>query len=203
MSHLTRQELLVWRDYPTEDARPRVVGHLAACDACAGLYAEIVRTAPAAAEPARFDAAAFVPRGLEAARRGRRSSGARAWWVAGLAAAAGLALTVLVWPPGPEPESTVRGARAFQALLPSGPVARVDAFTWDAPEGAESFRIEIADESGALVHEMRVTGRRAVLPAEAAARLRPGVRYTWLISRLDARGDTIESAPAVGFVIGR
>ena len=204
MTHLSRQTLIDWRDRPTAEARAIVVPHLAACAPCAAAYAELVRSRPVETAPVIFDAAEFVARG----RAVRPAAGARRWrsrWtLIPLAAAAGIVLAVLVIRPGRPDEPPVRrGATSLTILAPIGRVDRVTEFAWDAPAGAGPFRIEILDSTGSVIHTARVAGRAFVPPPDVAARLRPGAGYQWSISRLDARGETIETSPAASFSVRR
>jgi len=82
-THLDRDQLIRWRDYGTGD-RDAVLVHLAACQACAADYAELVRTRPAAEGPTHFDPAQFVAAGYRVRERlaGMRAAdmSARAPW---------------------------------------------------------------------------------------------------------------------------
>ncbi len=98
MTHLTRDELVAWRDRPADAERARVTAHLGACRPCASAYAELLRTAPAG-QPAHFRPADFVERGYAV----RESAGAASWvpnlsswrtWGGALSAAAALILVV-------------------------------------------------------------------------------------------------------------
>jgi predicted anti-sigma-YlaC factor YlaD len=103
MSHLMRDELIQWRDHGRAEDRDRVVSHLATCASCAGMYAELIRTAPAVQESTRFDPKDFVKRGYAV----RREAAARAWpsfatswktWAGAFSAAVVLLIVVLVGP---------------------------------------------------------------------------------------------------------
>jgi hypothetical protein len=154
--------------------------------------------------PERFDPA---EKALGVAVQTPAATGSRlpAWAVGGLVAAAALILTVLVTRLGPVPEiPTTRGGARLQVVAPSGGVDAVTEFRWNAPAGAESFRLEIADASRQFVYQTSVRGRRTfVLPAEARAQLQPGIEYRWKIDRLDARGETVESSTAASFSISK
>jgi len=73
VTHLSREELVHWRDRGATDDRDRVVSHLAACGSCSAAYAELTRTAlPSTMErPKHFDPADFVARGYAVQRRMR------------------------------------------------------------------------------------------------------------------------------------
>lgn len=75
MAHLTRDELIRWRDRGSEDDRERIISHLAVCGSCSAAYAELIHVAPAAQTPAYFDPQDFVKRGYAV----RRDSTADAW----------------------------------------------------------------------------------------------------------------------------
>jgi len=93
VTHLSREELVHWRDRGATNDRDRVVAHLAACGSCAAAYAELTRTAPAIEGPKHFDPADFVARGYAVQRRIRpapQSMLALSWkvWAGALSAAA-------------------------------------------------------------------------------------------------------------------
>jgi hypothetical protein len=206
MTHLSRDVLVAWRDHPTEDLRAAVVAHLAVCNACAARYAELVRTRPADQPPQQPDLDAFRVRGLAVRTEPPAVSRVPRWPFLTLAAAALVALAVFVARPRPAtaPPPVMRGAASFAAVGPVGPVTDASVFTWRAPAGSSAFRIEILDASGVVVHEAQVRGAdRFVLPPEVAAQLRPGVTYHWMVSRLDGRGDVIDSSPIASFTIAR
>lgn len=212
MTHLTDRELETWRDRPADADRTNVVAHLAACDACAARYAELVRVAPPdGAVP--IDVSAYLQRGREVGRAELKSAGAATpasplvrWWPA-LAAAAVIALVVLVpWrPPSVEPPVT-RGGVGLGAASPVGPVA-VDAartFRWTASDQKASFRLEVLDSNDAVVYDVGINGAlEATLPEDVAASLAAGREYRWSVSRLDARGEIVETSPAARFTIRR
>jgi hypothetical protein len=75
MDHLRRDELIQWRDHGHPEDRDRIVSHLATCASCAAMYAELIRTAPVASGPARFDPRDFVKRGYAV----RRDASTSAW----------------------------------------------------------------------------------------------------------------------------
>jgi len=94
VTHLSREELVHWRDRGATDDRDRVVSHLAACGSCAAAYAELTRTAlpPTIERPKHFDPADFVARGYAVQRRIRpaQSMLGLSWkvWAGALSAAA-------------------------------------------------------------------------------------------------------------------
>ena len=201
MSHLTRDELLVWRDAPGQADRRRVVEHLAACDECCALHAELIRTRPAEMPPSAFDQRAFVEHGYAIARRQRSRVLAfrpRVW--VPLAAAA--AVLLVMWLPGSRQAldtivetGVVRGGR-IQAVTPVGEIEGAIEFRWASPVSADRYAVEVTDASGQRVFYRETRAESLAGGADSAA-LRPGVRYTWTVRALDAGGEAIsQSAPA-------
>jgi hypothetical protein len=139
----------------------------------------------------------------------RSLSPAVRWLVPAAAAALLIALTV-VWPrlrPLPE-ESVVRGGSRLRAiapvaadLVPAGPIELI----WTAPVSADTtFRVEITDAAGTVIFDGKVTGApKVTLPLEVQSQLKPGAPYHWLVSRLNARGDVVQSSSLATFTIGR
>lgn len=210
MTHLLDDELLRWLNRPSDQDRPRIVSHLSGCNACAARYAAVVRAAGITPAHRRLDPAEFVPLGL-AARGGEGRpqaleprTRARGWYFAGLAAAAVVFLTLLVGrPPAPAVDSVVRGGAALELQYPLGEVQDATQFVWASPAPTSWFRLEIVDASGHLVHEARLRGTRASLPDDVSARLVAGEPYQWTVSRLDERGETVETTAPATFTIQR
>lgn len=208
MTHLSNDALIAWRDHPADANRAAIVGHLASCGECAARYAELLRSEPADEAPGRFDPAAFRARGIAVREAQSRSTSVR-WLVPVVAAAALVALAVLLprLRPAPE-ESVVRdgpGLRAISPvgidLVPAGPIE----LTWSAPvSGDTTFRVEITDAAGNVIYDGKVTGaQKLTLPADAQSQLKPGAPYHWLVGRLNARGEVVQSSPLATFTIGR
>ena len=63
MTHLSKSELVRWRDTPVEADRTRIIGHLAVCDQCSAEYAELVRTQPLEQPRPNLDINAFLAAG--------------------------------------------------------------------------------------------------------------------------------------------
>jgi hypothetical protein len=203
VTHYSRDQLVAWRDHPTEEARAVIVPHLARCGRCAAQYAELMRTRPATAADRTLDPADFLARGVAAykGQASRRWAGRR--WIVPLAAVASLVLVVFALRPDDAPEPPVlRGGAGLEAIAPAGPVASASEFTWSGP-AETSFRLEISDPLGAIVHEARVRGSSYTLPPDVRATLMPGVEYQWTVARLDARGDTIDVSAPARFTIRR
>lgn len=198
MTHLSRDELIAWRENPSDETRATVVGHLAECARCASTYAELVRTRPSSEAPKALNPADFVARGRTA---GGQSSRVVTRWFVPLAAAAALVIAVVSLRHGPEPEIPV--TRGGTILAPKAPLGSVDTareFSWDGLADT-SYRFELSTAGGDLLHDARVRGTRYQLPQDVQARLKPGVEYQWTVAQLDTRGDTLDvSRPAI-FVI--
>jgi hypothetical protein len=199
MTHLTRDELVAWRDRPTDGERARVMEHLGACRPCASVYAELLRTAPVE-QPARFNPADFVQRGYEVRRS---AASAPAWisamgswgpWGSALTAAAALVLIVLIVPRlKDDPDVHLRGT-GIELTAPAAAAGRPIVLAWSTGLAATSFSVEIKDASGSLVHRATTSEKTMTLPDTVAAALRPGQTYTWTVTALDASGQPITSA---------
>lgn len=120
---------------------------------------------------------------LDAVRRAPAASRFR-WWYAALPVAASL-VAVSAWmalrAPAPRlapDEGTVRGAGAMRALEPAGDLAAPpESLRWTSAAGAQSYRVELLDENGAvagvLVTADTVAAATALRsPVPAAARWR-------------------------------
>jgi anti-sigma factor RsiW len=121
VDHLSRDELIQWRDRGNAADRERITSHLATCASCAAAYAELIRTAPATQMPIRFNPEEFVARGYAV----RRDPPQNAWpafvtswkvWASAFSAAMAVLLVVLVAPrfdsgvtPGERPFTTLSG----------------------------------------------------------------------------------------------
>lgn len=197
MTHLTRDELMAWRDAPAPGAREHIVGHLAACDACAAVYAELIRTAAHDAPPAHFDPQAFSGRGYETLGepRGRLLVFERKLFIP-LAAAA--AIILAIWLPGwraggdrgGDSPVVMRGGRP-EAVTPSGDVRSPLEFRWNVSAGAARYAIEVKDAAGERVFYRETRDEHLTEDAAMAAAVRPGVRYTWTVTTLDEAGEAI------------
>lgn len=209
MTHLTRAELSSWHDTPREADRDRIVGHLAECDACAGIYAEMIRTRPLDDEggEAHFKADAFIARGYAAAPPARPSGRVLIFHrtlLIPLAAAA--ALVLFVWLPARRPAlepvtptNAVRGG-GVQTISPSGEVRGPVEFRWVSPVQPDRFAVEVNDAAGQRVFYRETREDRLAPDAPLVSMLRPGTAYTWTVSALDAAGETISRSAPVPFV---
>jgi len=207
MAHLTRDDLVRWRDQGLPEDRERVITHLAACQSCADVYAELVRTAPADQPLEHFKPADFVKRGYAA----RKSAAAPTWsgaltswkvWAGALSAAA---LVVLVVATGPdlqrlfESSDTARGAGIELITHTPGPSSpssptTVPSLEWKTSLTASRFRVELTDQTGATVYQTETNASSATLPANVARALAPGSAYTWRVTALDRDGQAMATA---------
>jgi hypothetical protein len=205
MTHLTRDELLRWRDAHDAADRGRIVEHLAECDDCGAMYAELIRTRPATEGPIALDARDFVAAGVAA---GAPSVPRRSWWrapavwiaIPATAAAALVLMTVISRPSIPplsEPTSTTRGS-ALVPLSPAGPVAGRLEFRWTSPFAASRYRIVVRDASGVVVLSHETTEERLVTD-DATMRGLPRGAYTWSVEALDATRRTIDTSRPQSF----
>ena len=208
MTHLTRDELVAWRDRPSDGERARVMEHLGACRPCASVYAELLRTAPVE-PPAHLNPADFVQRGY-AVRKSAAS--APAWlsalsfgktWGAALTAAAALVLIVSAGTLlKDDPDVHLRGS----GIELTGPAAgRPVVLEWSTALAVTSFTVEVKDASGGVIHRATTSEKKLTLPDPIAAALRPGETYTWTVTALDASGQavTTESSSFVAGAAGR
>lgn len=206
MTHLTRDDLLRWRDTPSPADRDRIVLHLAACDECGALYAELMRTRPAAAGPEALEPAAFIKAGAGAGPAPRARIIRPTRWMTlrrfaiPLAAAAVVILgvtTLLKRDPG----SYRGGDGEPQLSAPSGTVdSAALAFEWTAPPDTPSPRLLVyaLDEPSQPVVDAKNAASPFRLTSEQAARLRPGIDYRWMIE-FTTRDGRVETSAARGF----
>jgi hypothetical protein len=205
MTHLTRDELVGWRDRPSDSERTRVMEHLGACRPCASVYAELLRTAPVE-QPAHFNPADFVQRGYAV----RKPSAAPGWlssmsswkaWGSAITAAAALILVVSIGSRlTDERDDGLRGSR-IELTAPTIAANRPVVLEWSTGLAAASFAVEIKDASGTLVHRATTSEKKLTLPDSIGAALRPGQTYTWTVTALDAGGQPVTTAAST-FVAG-
>ena len=209
MTHLTRDELLRWRDHVPPADRDRIVGHLAVCDTCGALYAELVRTRPAEHPAARLDPAEFVERGYRAYAPSRASAWTLRGWRAWSAVAAALVLviggailapTLQQRPPLTSGGSEVRGA-SIQIVSPAGIVTPPVTFRWSSPVRATTYSLEVRDETQAIVYSTKVREEEVTLPSDLRNGLRPGGRYSWVVVALDGASEEIMRSAPQAFVV--
>jgi hypothetical protein len=209
MTHLTRDDLLRWRDTPDPADRDRIVLHLAACDECGAVYAELMRTRPAAAGPEELVPAAFTKAGADAgpvplARPAPAAGSTRSarWrrFAVPLAAAAIVILGVTTLLKR-DPVSFRGGDSEPRLSAPSGSVdSGALAFQWTTPPDTPAQRLLIyaLDDPAQPVVDTRNVTSPFRLAADQAARLRPGVDYRWMIE-FTTRDGRVETSAARGF----
>lgn len=204
MTHLTRDELVAWRDQRDPKTRQRIVAHLAVCDACGAMCADLVRIRPAAIVPVRFAPADFAPRAYSL-HRPPPFRGARLGTLVPLGIAALLAIVVLVpllrdGPTVPEQTGATRGG-AIGGLQPSGQTDAPTEFSWNSSAPAYTYRVEVKDTAGVVLLSRTVASRRFEAPADVARRFKPGERYTWTVTALDSSGEPTAASDPVEFRI--
>ena len=212
MTHLTRDELLRWRDTPSPADRDRNVLHLAECDECGALYAELMRTRPTAAGPEELETAVFIKAGAEAgpvprittapAIQPTRAAGSgilrRVMIPLAAAAVVILGVTTLL---KRETGSSRGGDNEVQLSAPAGAVDKgALTFQWTALPDTPSQRLlvyALDDPAQPVVDAKNVTSPFA-LTADQAARLRPEIDYRWMIE-FTTRDGRVETSAARGF----
>ena len=210
MTHLTSDELVRWRDEAAPADRERIVGHLAACDSCGAVYAELVRTLPAKNAVGRFTPGDFVERGYRVYRAPRTMAWTvRDWRIWSTAAAAILVVVAgTLWAPslgrrnerppvGPE----IRGT-SIQAVSPVGVVSSPSTFRWSSPVRATTYTLDVRDETDVVVYSTSVREEKAEFPPDLWDRLKPGVRYSWIVTARDRAGDEITRSVPQPFRVG-
>lgn len=215
MTHLTREELVRWRDQGLAADRDRIVGHLAACGECAAMYAELVRTAPADEPATSLHAGDFVNRGYRARRRGglvdALAAPLRSWRPLTIAAAGAAAalLLVMLLPDARrrlqsehiDPEQAgIRGG-SLELVAPVGPGSVPAEFRWRSPIEAASYRVDVFDDQGTLMYAIAAATERAAVTAELRGVLTAGARYRWKVTALDDLGAAITSSELQTFVV--
>jgi hypothetical protein len=197
--HLTRDELLVWRDEGQGD-RDRIVSHLAGCAGCRRVAAELERARPAeGAAPATFLPADFIAHGE---RLGPRPSKTQLWKLIPLPLAALLVLGVFLlprWLDRGAGESTLRGGDDRIALVrPIGVTipAQDLVFEWKTSAELDRGRLNVFDLAapGEPLIRRDVTAIRYEPTAEERRRLPTGRELRWFVEYQDSRGVTITSA---------
>ncbi|MGH9349395.1 MAG: hypothetical protein ACRD26_19265 [Vicinamibacterales bacterium] len=207
MTHLTRDELDRWWRSGQPTDRSRIVGHLAECDECAALYADVIESRPVAATELPDAPADLVAR----AHRlyGRQSGAPRAqwrWWTVGTAAAAILVAAIAIQllrqpsPRGAASERDIRGS-VLQLMAPIGTVAPPVHFRWASPVAAERFVVEVRDDDERLVLALSSASEAVPLPEHQRAQLLSGRTYQWQVIAVGPGGDEIMRSPSRSFEI--
>jgi hypothetical protein len=199
--HLSRDELIAWRDEGVGD-RARIVTHLAACEACRGIAAAVERLRPGSDVATRFDAADFVARGYGAGTTTAAPQSPLRWILPAAVAALIVLAVVPVWlvrsDRGPD---TVRGNST--ALVPVRPVnvsVSVDelAFEWEGSSTNDRVRLNVVDldRPDQPLIEREVAGSRYEPTPEERRRFRPGQSVHWY---LEPRGGSGAPSAAASF----
>lgn len=207
MNHLTRERLERWRDHGAEADRQQVISHLAVCDECGALYAEMIRTSPAGVAAASLNPDQFARRGHRVYRSAPRGWRAFMWRPIPIAATTALLLlAALLLPaifretPGTSTDDRIRGSE-LQLLEPTGRVPVPFQFRWRSPIAASSFQLEVYDSQDRRVYSTRVTGEDAPLGADLRRQLQTGAQYRWAVTALDGRGEAIMTSDSQVFVV--
>jgi hypothetical protein len=203
VTHLAKDDLLRWRDRGEETERARVVGHLAVCDECGAVYAEMLRTRPLdepvpvgiSPETAALRARGYAARAGHARFRPRPLAAAVAFVAAG---------GVLLFTRGSSDRPTAGGATVrgteLVPLAPAEQAAWPLEFRWASPLAAAVYRVDVLAPGGALIHTMRTRERSAADPALRTL-LEPGRRYTWTVTALREDGREVMRSQPRPFVV--
>jgi hypothetical protein len=207
MTHLSRDELQRWWERGRPADRDRVVGHLAECDECGRLYAEIIDAQPVdiegvrALEPAvtrrAYDAFAPARPGPLGWPRHRITLYAAAAALAFAAAVPAIRVALVRWQGD---DQTIRGT-SLQALEPAGMTGRPIRFRFASPVDAARYAVEIRDAERRLVLTAPAAEPDVTLTPEQAAALVPGRSYTWQAVALTAEGDEIMRSTPLTFSV--
>jgi len=203
--HLSRDELIVWRDEGAGD-RDRIVTHLAACGACRQVAASLERLRPPDALPARFVPRDFVARGYSV----RPGAAVRSpWWrFMPIAAAAAVILAVVFVPAwlrrNQDSASVLRGGDARVTLIRpvdiTTPVEELT-FEWKAESGLDRARLSAFDLDNAaepLIRRDVAAATRYEPTAEERNRLPRGRELYWFVE-YGGGGSTSATSPAARF----
>ncbi len=166
------------------DDKIGVLSHLAVCHRCCQATASLVRALQsepiAAAVSGPADVALWRTTDKRLKRRWMGAAGA-------LAAAAGVAGLLMVWPSEPavttapvhrEPSVGVAAAAVLQA--PIGESVALDEFRWSRVSGADRYRVTVFDDQANVVWETETQETRAAPPESVG--FRPGVQYLWKVA---------------------
>jgi hypothetical protein len=205
MTHLTREELQRWWSEGRPADRARVVAHLAECDHCGALYAEVIEAQPVT--PLMPDTPALVARAY-GVHSGVQADRGRRWplpALAGLAAAAMLVAALVLPQLADLARSPARQEEASRGstLQPLSPVGTVDppvVFRWSSPIASDGYVIEVRDDTR-LMFRLRSDRTVMQLPAEHAATLVPGRAYSWTVVGVTATGEEMLRAEPTAFIL--
>ena len=200
MSHLSADELRRWHDAPEESNRARVIGHLASCDKCGSVLAELVRARPLEASAYAVADELTRRRGYTAAERPRVRF-RPVLMAAGVAVlAAALAFLLAGGPRATTPDAAALRGTEMRPLEPAGEVSWPFTFRWTSPVSAPSYRLDVYDAAGDLVHSVQTGEQTAADPALGAV-FRAGHRYAWEVTALGADGAPILTSERRAFVV--
>jgi hypothetical protein len=193
-AHLSREELIAWRDDGAGD-RTGLVAHLAVCEACRELAAELERNRPVNDAVPRFDARDFVGSGYRAGATATAPRHARRWiWPAAAAALIVLALVPVWLVRLDKAPDTLRGNQT--ALVPVRPVDDVSisadelTFEWRGASATDRVRLNVVDldQPDQPLIEREVTGSRYEPTADERRRFRSGQSVHWYLERRSGSG---------------
>ena len=192
--HLSRDELIAWRDEGAGD-RTRIVAHLAACEACRGIAADVERNRPVDEALPRFDARDFVASGYRAVATATTSRTARRWmWPAAAAALIVLALVPVWLARVDDAPDTLRGNQT--ALVPVRPVDDVSisadelTFEWRGASATDRVRLNVVDldQPDQPLIEREITGSRYEPTVDERRRFRSGQSVHWYLEPRSGSG---------------
>jgi predicted anti-sigma-YlaC factor YlaD len=184
--HVSRDDLIAWRDAGAGD-RTRIVAHLATCEACRAIAADVERNRPVDELIGRFDAKDFVAAGYRTGATARARWPARRWmWPAAAAALIVLALVPAWLARFREPDTLRGGATTLEPVRPAND-ASISAdeltFEWRGASAADRVRLNVVDldRPDQPLIEREVTGPRYAPTAEERRRFRSGQSVHWYI----------------------
>lgn len=185
--------------------KAEVLDHVLECPRCADIHRALLELRRGAHD---FDPGAPMP--AAAMRRTRRRWTPRMWLVPGAVATAAAALILgvaLIDRSGPigdgsaRPDHTVRSAARADELRPLEPVglirSRPAELSWQAPDAASVFVVELLDGSGELLWTSDEVAAAAVtLPADLDL---PDGRYYWRVHSFGVGPDAEQVSELVAF----
>jgi hypothetical protein len=201
MTHLSAEELKGWYEQGSGD-RARIIGHLAQCDVCRKSLSTMAATAePLESAAPVVSVAEALPRGyaaLESASPVRTTGWLRP--VYGLAAAAVIVIAA-AWLLLPSKVTNDNLAVRGSELVGLSPTGAGDAseFRFASPFQASRYRVTLRDSGGGIVFSSEGGDARITVDRSLRDRLTAGQSYSWVITALDAAGETIAASKPVTF----